>query len=267
MLEVMKDVQVVIHLAVLGLRQSIKDPLRVNQVVVDGTLNCLDAAVENGIELFVNCSSSEVYGTARRVPMSEDHPLRPETPYAAAKVAQDVYVHSYGRTYDLPWVTLRPFNMYGPNSHWQGYRGELIPKFIVRAMNQQPLLVFGDGTQSRDFIYVEDAARAFTAVLDKTDCRRTEVNVCTGRDTAIIDIAREVCRCFDIDPERGIETQPPRPGDVRQHLGDNRRCREQLGIEPVVALPEGIRKTVAWFASLPLSPEDLLAEETGRNWE
>ena len=127
--------EIVIHLAVLGLRQSIKQPSRVNDVIVGGTLNCLECAKDIGISLFLNCSSSEVYGTAVRVPMDENHPLNPETPYAAAKVAQDMYVSSYGRTYGLEFSTIRPFNMYGPNSHWQGYRGELIPKMIVRAMN------------------------------------------------------------------------------------------------------------------------------------
>ena len=102
-----KDCDIVMHLAVLGLRQSIREPKRVNEVIIDGTINCLEAARANKIELFVNCSSSEVYGTATYVPIDESHPLNPETPYAAAKVAQDMYVRSYGRTYHLPWVTLR----------------------------------------------------------------------------------------------------------------------------------------------------------------
>ena len=133
--------QVVFHFAVLDLRQSIKEPQRVNDVIVDGTLNCLNVARDNKIELFVNCSSSEVFGTAQYIPMDEKHPLLPETPYAASKVAQDMYTFSFGRTYGLPWTTVRPFNMYGPNSHWQGFRGELIPKMIVRAMNKQPLVI------------------------------------------------------------------------------------------------------------------------------
>ncbi|HET9234132.1 MAG TPA: NAD-dependent epimerase/dehydratase family protein, partial [Candidatus Eisenbacteria bacterium] len=169
-----------IHLAVLDLRESIKNPKRVNQVIVDGTLNCLEVAARSGITLFLNCSSSEAYGSAVYVPMDEKHPLNPETPYAAAKVAQDMYVRSYGKTYNLPWTTIRPFNMYGPNSHWQGFRGEVIPKMIVRAMNRQPLVVFGDGAQTRDFIYVEDAARAVLAVADNARCLGETINFCTG---------------------------------------------------------------------------------------
>ncbi len=208
---------IVIHLAVLDLRQSIKEPHRVNTVIVDGTLNCLEIARENQVELFLNCSSSEVYGTAAYVPMDENHPLHPETPYAAAKVAQDMYVLSYGRTYGLPWTTIRPFNMYGPNSHWQGFRGELIPKMIVRAMNRQPLVLFGSGEQTRDFLYVEEAARAVIDVADTPASLGRTLNFCTGKETSVRRIAELICQEFNLDPAQFIQTQPPRPGDVKRH--------------------------------------------------
>jgi UDP-glucose 4-epimerase len=256
-----------IHLAVLGLRQSIKEPRRVNSVVVDGTMNCLEAARAAEMELFVNCSSSEVYGTAQFVPMDESHPLHPGTPYAAAKVAQDMYVRSYGNTYGLPWATIRPFNMYGPNSHWQGYRGELIPKMIVRAMNGQPLVVFGDGGQTRDFLYVDDAARAIVAILDTPACRETEANACTGVETSIRRIAELICACFDIDPAQGIEHQEGRPGDVLRHLGNPARFGGLTDWTPQVAVAEGIQRTVDWIRSLPYEPEELLSQEVLRSWE
>lgn len=259
--------QVVIHLAVLGLRQSIKEPRRVNHVIVDGTMTCLDVAVANGVELFLNCSSSEVYGSAVRVPMDEDHPLLPETPYAAAKVAQDMYVASYGRTYGLAWTTIRPFNMYGPNSHWQGFRGELIPKMIVRAMNDKPLVIFGKGDQTRDFIYVEDAARAVAAVADTPECRGEEINFSTGREVSVRRIAELICASLGRDPATAIETQPPRPGDVMRHLGGNDKFKRLLGFVPETTIEEGIEKTVAWFRSLPYTPEELLSGEVLRAWE
>jgi UDP-glucose 4-epimerase len=259
--------ETIIHLAVLDLRQSIKDPHGVNEVIVDGTLNCLDAAREVGAELFLNCSSSEVYGTAVRTPMDEHHPLLPETPYAAAKAAQDLYVRSYGQTYGLPWVTVRPFNMYGSNSHWQGFRGELIPKMIVRAMNGEPLTVFGDGRQTRDFTYVDDAAEAVCRALVSPRCRGQVLNICTGTETAIGEIAEMICRAFDLDPATAIERQAPRPGDVHRHLGDNARCRELLAYTPETQFADGLARTIDWFRSLPLSPEDMLAEEVARSWE
>jgi UDP-glucose 4-epimerase len=262
-----KDCDVVIHLAVLCLRQSIKEPQRVNDVIVQGTLNCLEAARSNGVELFLNCSSSEVYGSAKYIPMDEQHPLHPETPYAAAKVAQDMYVHSYGRTYGVPWVTIRPFNMYGPNSHWQGHRGELIPKMIVRAMNRKPLIIFGDGSQTRDFTYVLDAAQAVLAIAKEPDCRNTSINFCSGAETSIRKIADLICSLFDLDPKEFIKTQPPRPGDVQRHFGGNAKFEKLTGAIPETVLSEGVRLTVDWFKSLPFTPKELIAQETPRSWE
>jgi UDP-glucose 4-epimerase len=257
----------VIHLSVLDLRRSIKEPEHVNRVIVDGTLNCLEAALKNRMRVFLNCSSSEVFGSAAYVPMDEQHPLRPETPYAAAKVAQDMYVFSFGRTYQLPWVTLRPFNMYGPHSHWQSFRGELIPKMIVRAMNGKPLVIFGDGSQTRDFIYVKDAARAMVAVLDNESVRGRDLNICSGEETSIKTIATMICKSFGLDPASAIEVQPARPGDVARHLGDNRNFKAVMGFGPQVGIEQGLAETVAWFRGLPFSPQELLAGEVLRNWE
>ncbi len=253
--------QIIIHLAVLCLRQSLVEPHRVNEVIVQGTLNCLDAARANDVELFLNCSSSEAYGTANYVPMDEQHPFRPETPYAAAKVAQDMYVHSYGRTYGLPWTTFRPFNMYGPHSHWAGYRGELIPRMIVRAMNKEPLTIFGKGSQTRDFSYVKDAAKAVVAVAEEEACHNRCINFCSGKETSVRQIAESICDSFDLDPEETIQVQPPRPGDVLRHLGDDSLFDELVGPHPKTGLAEGMRQTIAWFGTLPYLPEELIAQE------
>ena len=262
-----ENCQIAIHLAVLDLRQSIKEPEKVNDVVVNGTLNCLNVARKNNFELFVNCSSSEVFGTAQYIPMDEKHPLLPETPYAASKVAQDMYTFSFGRTYGLPWTTVRPFNMYGPHSHWQGYRGELIPKMIVRAMNKKPLVIFGEGDQTRDFIYVEDAAKGILDVANNKSCLNKSVNICTGKETTIRKIAETICNEFSLDPEIYIQKQAPRPGDVMRHLGDNSNFKQLTGYLPDTTIEEGIRETISWFKSLPLSPEELLNQEVLRSWE
>jgi len=259
--------QIVIHLAVLDLRQSIQDPGRVSQVNVLGTLNCLEAARRNRVELFLNCSSSEVYGSAVYVPMDEKHPMGPETPYGASKVAQDMVVYSYGRTYGLPWATVRPFNMYGPHSHWQKYRGELIPKMIVRAMNRMPLVIFGDGHQTRDFVYVEEAAEAVMAMVESPDSRFRFVNFCSGREVSVRRIAEIICIHLQLDTEEFIRNEAPRPGDVRRHLGDNSQFRELFGFVPIIGIEEGLCLTINWFNSLPFKPEELLSEEVERNWE
>jgi len=157
--------------------------------------------------------------------------------------------------------------MYGPNSHWQGFRGEVIPKMIVRAMNRQPLVVFGDGTQTRDFIYVEDAARAVLSVADTADCLGETINFCSGVEVTIRRIAELICHELDLDPTSMIQSQPPRPADVMRHLGDNRKFQSLLGFKPETHIEEGLKKTVAWFRTLPFSPEELLAQEVLRAWE
>jgi UDP-glucose 4-epimerase len=257
----------IIHLAVLCLRQSICDAVRVTEVIVNGTLNCLQVALERRLKLFLNCSSSEVLGTAKRIPMNEDHPLNPETPYAAAKVAQDMLVRSYGSTYGLPWSTIRPFNMYGPNSHWQGHRGELIPKMIVRALNKCPLIIFGDGKQSRDFLFVEEAAQAVCKLLECDRALGQTVNFCTGVDTSVGRIAELICDNFGFDPRKMIEYQEARPGDVQRHVGDVTRFNELFGFVPKVSVQEGLVRTIEWFKSLPIPPQTMLAQMATRNWE
>ena len=257
----------VVHLAVLGLRQSILDPVRVNQVIVDGTLVCLEVARRNHVDLFVNCSSSEVFGTASYVPMDEQHPLNPETPYAAAKVAQDMYVRSYGQTYGLPWLTVRPFNMYGPNSHWQGARGEVIPKMIVRAMNGEPLVIFGKGDQTRDFLYVEDAARAVVSAARQPECRGQTLNVASGKGTSIRRVAELICELMGLSPTDAISYQSSRPGDVQEHVGDSAKLAELTGFTPEVDFGDGLARTIEWFQSLPFAPADLMATEALRAWE
>ena len=265
--EAFEDCQIVIHLAVLDLRQSIKEPQRVNEVIVDGTLNCLEAALENNIELFLNCSSGGVYGTATYVPMDENHPVSASAPYTAAKMAQDMYVQSYGKTYGLPWVTIRPFNIYGPNSHWQGFRGELIPKMIVRAMNEKPLVIFGNGDQTRDFSYVEDVASAVLGIGENLLCRDMSINFCMGIEISVRRIVELICEHFDLDPKRFIQNQEARPGDVMRRIGDNSKFKNLFRPAPRIGIEEGISRTIEWFRTLPFTPEELISEEIVRNWE
>lgn len=264
--EAFSDCECVIHLAVLCLRESIKSPKRVIDVIVNGTLNCLEIARENNIELFLNCSSSEAYGTAQYTPMDEEHPLNPETPYAAGKVAQDMLVSSFGRTYGLPWTTIRPFNMYGSNSHWQGSRGELIPRMIVRILNRNPVVIFGDGSQTRDFLNVEDAARAIIILMENKKCMDHQINVCSGVETSVRYIAEFICDYFGMNKQKFIQENPPRPGDVKRHLGDNSKIKEMFDFTPQTSLDEGLRKTITWFQSLQMEPQKMFAQESLISW-
>lgn len=265
--EAMKNVEVIIHLAVLDLRQSLKEPLKVNEVIVNGTLNCLMEAAKNNVELFVNLSSSETYGAAVYVPMDEKHPMEPTNPYAAAKIAQDMYVSSFGITYGLPWMTARSFSMYGPNSYWEGIRGEVIPKMIVRAMNKKPLIIYGEGNQTRDFTYVQDVARTVINMAAIPEFQGNVVNVCKGEGTSIRKIAELITNSFALNPDEYILNQPARPGDVLRQCGDNTKLSRYLDVNKFKEIEEGIDSTVEWFKSLPLDPEAMLSQEKTRAWE
>ena len=140
------DVRVVYHLACLGVRHSIHSPLENHDVNATATLTLLAACRAAGVPRFVYVSSSEVYGTAKRVPMSEDHPAFPCTVYGASKLAGECFARAYHRTYGYPTVVVRPFNTYGPRSHHEGDSGEVIPKFMLRCLAGLPMVVFGDGT-------------------------------------------------------------------------------------------------------------------------
>ncbi|HET9051683.1 MAG TPA: SDR family NAD(P)-dependent oxidoreductase, partial [Candidatus Dormibacteraeota bacterium] len=155
---VLGGVDVVYHLACLGVRHSIHSPHENLDVNARGTLTVLTQALEARPARVVHVSSSEVYGTARTVPMSEDHPTDPSTVYGAGKLAGECCARALHRCDGLDVVVLRPFNAYGPGSHFEGDSGEVIPRFVVRALSGEPLVVFGDGTQTRDLSHVHDTA-------------------------------------------------------------------------------------------------------------
>ena len=152
-------IDVVFHLACLGVRHSLHAPLENHDVNSTATLNLVAVAKSSGVARFVYVSSSEVYGTARWVPMAEDHPTFPMTVYGASKLGGECYARAFWESYRYPTIIIRPFNAFGPRCHHEGDTGEVIPKFMLRAMAEAPLIIFGDGKQTRDFSYVADTAR------------------------------------------------------------------------------------------------------------
>ena len=155
----LRDTQVVYHLACLGVRHSVHSPVENHDVNATATLQLLAESRAAGVPRFVYVSSSEVYGTALWAPMTEEHPTFPCTVYGGSKLVGESYTRAYYRTYGYPTVVVRPFNTYGPRSHHEGDSGEVIPKFLLRCLAGRPLIVFGDGMQTRDFTYVSYSAR------------------------------------------------------------------------------------------------------------
>lgn len=196
------------------------------------------------VERFVHISTSEVYGTALSEKMDENHPLNPMSPYAAAKAGADRLVYSYWATYGIPAVILRPFNNYGPRQHLE----KVIPRFITSIVLGEKLRVHGDGTSSRDFVYVEDNCNAIDLALHAPQEKVVgEVfNVGSGKDRAIKEIAYDVIRLMCSDDNCVVHIGN-RPGQVMRHTADASKIHAVLGWEPKTTWDEGLKRTIQWY--------------------
>jgi UDP-glucose 4-epimerase len=256
----------VFNLACVGLRRSIHDPDASHEVNATGALRLLEAVRRAEVARMVHVSSSEVYGTARHAPMDESHPTHPTTPYGAAKLAGEAYARAYHLTYGLPVVIVRPFNSFGPAGHHEGDSGEAIPRFMLRAMAGLPLVVFGDGAQTRDFTYVGDTARGIALAGLVPDIVGETLNLGSGREVSISDLARQVCDIAARGPA-AIKHDKRRPGDVDRLIADSRRAERLLGWRAEVPLTKGLALMHAWYVSIGKAPGDLIRNDTDRNWE
>lgn len=231
----------VFHLAADAyVERSFGHPREVLRTNMDGTMTVLEAARRTPtIARVVVTSSSEVYGPAQTDRMTEDHPLQPTSPYAASKVAADRMAMAYHRTYGTPVAVIRPFNTYGPRHVY-----DVIPKFIARALHGEPLTVFGDGTQSRDFTYVDDMVDAFLHMGAHPDAVGQVVHFGSGLATTIATLARAVADA--VGGEVRIEHAPARAAEVSRLCCDASRAASLLDWRPRVSLAEGLARNVAW---------------------
>lgn len=262
MVEEFKGFDVVFHLAVQCVRESINNPFLVDEVNTTGTLNVLEAARVNGIGRFLYVSSSEIYGTAESVPMPETHPLNPTTIYGASKLAGEYYTLAYFRTFNMPVKIVRPFNSYGVNAHFEGPYGEVIPRFLVRALNNLPLEIFGDGRQTRDFTFVSDTVRGILEVEEKGEIGEI-YNVARGVEVSINDLAKIILKTLGVKVE--IKYLDDRPGDILRLYADVSKIRGDLNFEANVDIIDGVKEYVSWFKR-NFSPKDALKYYKTQNW-
>jgi UDP-glucose 4-epimerase len=255
----------VFHLACLGVRHSLHSPVENQEVNAGGTLRLLEAARAGGVARFVYVSSSEVYGTALQAPMTEDHPTRPATVYGASKLAGECYARAYWETWRFPTVMVRPFNTYGPRCHHEGDSGEVIPKFLLRAMAGRSMAIFGDGAQTRDFTYVSDTAAGILAAGACDAAVGETVNLGSGCEISIYDLAGEIRRVLDL-PAAAVEHVEARPGDVLRLCADTAKARRLFGYRPRVGFREGLARLVEWYGAQGVTARALLEKEVLRNW-
>ena len=206
---------VVYHLATQCVRLSIHNPELVHRVNTTGTLTVCQATLDNGVHRLVYVSSSEVYGSAQRVPMDESHPCEPTTVYGASKLAGEFYAKAFMRTHGLPVVAVRPFNTYGPRSHFEGVYGEVIPKFLIRVLNGLPPVIYGDGKQTRDFTYVSDTVRGILMAAHSEALLGQVVNIARGCEVSVRELA---CLIPETAGVAAIEPRFCRPSAIMGHI-------------------------------------------------
>lgn len=265
MSELVQGNDVVFHLACLGVRHSIHSPVENHEVNATATLNLLRIARNYNVKRFVYVSSSEVYGTARWAPMTEEHPTYPMTVYGASKLAGECYTRAFYSTHQYPTVVVRPFNTYGPNCHHEGDSGEVIPKFLLRCMAGKPMIIFGDGSQTRDFTYVSDTAKGILAAGIAEYAVGQTINLGSGAEVTVKDLADEIRHALQ-RPGANVEFDNPRPGDVLRLYADNSKAKQLLDFHPNVPLKQGLLKLRDWYVSCGRSIETLLEDEIVHNW-
>jgi NAD dependent epimerase/dehydratase len=245
-LAVTKNVDIIFHLgALIAIPYSYLHPAEVIESNVLGTMNILLAGKENKVSRIIHTSTSEVYGSALRVPIDETHPLQGQSPYSASKIGADKIAESFYCAYNQPIITLRPFNTYGPR---QSARA-VIPSIIIQVLNQNKIHL-GNLNAIRDFTYVSDTVEGFLRSAQVTGIEGKTINLGMGSEIKIGELAREIISIIGKKVDIVVDEERLRPvkSEVNRLLSDNRLARELLGWQPFVSLSEGLSKTIKWIS-------------------
>jgi NAD dependent epimerase/dehydratase len=241
-----KDVDIIFHLAALiPIPYSYRAPDSYVDTNIKGTLNLCQAAMKSGVQKFIQTSTSEVYGTAQYVPIDEQHPLTPQSPYSASKIGADAIALSFCYSFNLPVVVARPFNTYGPR---QSARA-IIPTIILQIASQAPEIRVGDLEPTRDFTFVKDTCQGFLAIA-RMEGRAGEVfQIGTNREIRIGDLFQLIADLMGSKATPVTDTERLRPdkSEVRRLLCDNSKLREATGFEPSTPFRQGLAVTIDWF--------------------
>jgi UDP-glucose 4-epimerase len=241
-----EQIDVVFNLAIVPLPASLVNPRwTVEHNVQLTTVQC-ELQRLGFFETLIHFSSSEAYGSAHFIPMDEAHPLRPSTPYAASKAASDAVALSYRETYGTDVAVVRPFNNFGPRQNSGAYAG-IIPIVVGRALRGEPITIYGDGEQTRDFVFVRDTTDAAVRIYEEPATRGQVLNVGSGAEVTINHLVHELLDLLNVKVP--VRYEPERPGDVRRHCASIVRARDLIGFAPSTDLRTGLAETVAWYRS------------------
>jgi UDP-glucose 4-epimerase len=240
--DTLEGVDAVAHLAAHPLPASTEDPKLNADINIGGTLNVLDAAREHDVDKVFFSSASSLVGEVEEVPVPEDHPASPQSPYGVAKHAVEEYLEVYNELYDLDYLVFRFFNVYGPYQPEES--GALIPVVMSRLARGDGVFVTGDGSQTRDFIFVRDITELIVEGLEG-DVQNEVVNMGRGVETEILEAIELVADVVDVDPE--IERKPERPDEIDDFYADMSRCESLFGTVPDTPLQEGLELTYEWI--------------------
>ncbi|MBK8301195.1 MAG: SDR family oxidoreductase [Chitinophagaceae bacterium] len=242
------NMDIISHQAALGsVPRSINDPLTTNEVNITGTLNIFTAAKEKGIKRVVYAASSSTYGDHPDLPKVEDKIGNPLSPYAVTKYVNELYARVYASLYDMEFIGLRYFNIFGPRQNPNGPYAAVIPLFAEALLKSKPPTINGDGGHSRDFTYVENAVQAniLSLFTENKSAVNQVYNIACGQQTSLLQLFE------GLNKEAGTSLQPvhgpERNGDVKHSLADISKAKELLGYDPVVSVEEGLRRTMAWY--------------------
>ena len=241
----MRAIDLVFHLAAfISVPQSMLEPQECFAINVAGTVTLLEAARQAGVRKVVLSSSTAVYGNTDKFPTGEEAPLKPLSPYALSKQVNELYARLYTQTFNLPVIALRYFNVYGPRQQPDSAYAAAIPIFAHRLVHGEPITIFGDGKQSRDFIFVKDVVRA-NLLASESNAAGEAFNICTGHETTLLDLLEGLSEVSPLQPT--VRFEAPRPGDIYRSLGNPEKAAAALGFRAGTSLANGLAQTVEWM--------------------
>jgi UDP-glucose 4-epimerase len=259
-----KNIDVIYHLACLGVRHSLHSPFENHRVNAEGTLNMLEAAKVNGVKKFFYISTSEIYGDVKTFPITEDSVPLPKTVYGSSKLAGENYAYSYYKCFDLDVTIFRIFNNFGPRAHFEGDAGEIIPRSIVNILYGKNPVVFGDGSVTRDFFYVKDTANVLTQMLDYNNLKGEIINIGTGEEITMKQLLETIIKLMNNG--NTIDFLPDRPADVPRLWVDNSKLKSITKFKSNYSFEKGLIETINFYKELS-KEKNLVSQVELYNWK